>query len=234
MDAALAQSSQHRAALTVRHGWDREDGVGQADGRHLLRRLLERAAHGNAVEHFAALAAVVVKEAFGAVAAGGILPQLRNELGARLPCAEDRHGNQRAAVAPQDARAVAAVEKAYRQHAKHPRAGDAEEQDEGHGSHQRSAGNDLVGRKAAKRRGEQAEVLLTLGVAPEAVVGFEHELEEHRAQVQQGDVSADVTRRADLGIVEVGIDEQEERDRCREDQRVAEKENFFSETTHGF
>ena len=53
-------------------------------------------------------------------------------------------------------------------------------------------------------------------------------------QSAQGNVSANVTRRADLCIVEVGIDEQEERDGRREDQRIAEKENFFSETTHGF
>ena len=234
VDAALAQTSQHRAALAVRHGGDREDGVGQADGGHLLHRLLERAAHGNAVEHFAALAPVVVKEALGPVAAGGIAAQLLRKLGARLPCAEDRHGDQRAVVAPQDARAVAAVEKAYRQHAEHPRTGDAEEQNEGHGSHRRNAGDDLVGGKAAQRRGEQAQILLTFGVAPKTVVGLEHELEEHRAEVEQGDMSADVTRRADLCIVEVGIDEQEERDGRREDQRVAEKENFFSETTHGF
>jgi len=233
MDAALAQTSQHRAALAVRHGGDREDGVGQADGGHLLHRLLERAAHGNAVEHFAALAAVVVKKALGPVAAGGILPKLRNELGARLPCAENGDGHKRAAVTPQHSRAVAAIKESHGQHTEHPRAGDAEEQDERHRPHRRNTGNDLVGGKAAQRRGEQAQVLLTFGVAPEAVVGFEHELEEHRAEVQQGNVSANVTRRANLCIVKVGIDEQEECHRCREDQRIAEKQYFFSESIHG-
>ena len=233
MDAALAQTSQHRAAFAVRHGGNGEDGVGQANDGHFFHRFVQRAAHGNAVEHFAALAPVVVKEALGPVAAGGILPKLRNELRARLARTENGDGHKRAAVTPQDARAVAAIKESHGQHTEHPRAGDAEEQDKGHRAHRRNAGDNLVGGKAAQRRGEQAQILLTLGVAPEAVVGFEEKLEKYRTGIKQDDVAQQSALRADLRVVKHRVDQQKKCNRGGKDHRIAEKQYFFSESIHG-
>ena len=42
MDADLAQTSQHRAALRVGHGGNGEDGVGQANGGHFFHRFVQR------------------------------------------------------------------------------------------------------------------------------------------------------------------------------------------------
>ena len=186
------------------------------------------------MEHFAALGAVIVEEALGPVAAGGILPKLRNELRARLARTENGDGHKRAAVTPQHSRAVAAIKESHGQHTEHPRAGDAEEQDERHRPHRRNTGNDLVGGKAAQRRGEQAQVLLTLGIAPEAVVGFEEKLEKYRTGIKQDDVAQQSALRADLRVVKHRVDQQKKCNRGGKDHRVAEKQYFFSESIHGY
>ena len=80
----------------------------------------------------------------------------------------------------------------------------------------------------------QAAQYLVYAAACKKQLHEDYSMDAAMAKLFASETASDVTRRADLCIVEVGIDEQEERDGRREDQRVAEKENFFSETTHGF
>lgn len=100
------------------------------------------------------------------------------------------------------------------------------------GAAQHDAGENLVQAEAAEGGGQQSQVLLALGVAPEGVVGLIGKLEQDGAAVEQQQVQPEALVGAHLGVGQQPDGEQIEPHRQKEQHRVAEEEDMFPVTVH--